>query len=142
MVCRLLYLTLIGFLKQNRKISRWDYIIGGHLGFLTKKVPISISFFFFVFQPFISKFCRNVLWELFLKTVFLVFHLFRFSFFFLIFENQGEKIPQKSIFWSLFKLFFQIWTFNRNFKNIDFNGNIQAYFVPNLESVLWKLSEE
>ena len=39
--------------------------------------------------------------------------LFGFSFFSIfvfskIFENQGEKIPQKSIFWSLFKSFFQI----------------------------------
>ena len=81
----------IGFLKQNKKISLWDYVIGGHLGFLMKKVPISISFFFFVFQPFISKFCRNVLWELSLKTMFLVFHFFRFSFFSIFLKIKGRK---------------------------------------------------
>ena len=95
----------IGFLKQNKKISLWDYVIGGHLGFLMKKVPISNSFFFFVFQPFISKFCRNVLQELSLKTVFLVFHFFRFLFFQQFLKIKGKKSLKNQIFGNFLNYF-------------------------------------
>ena len=98
-------MRLIGFLKQNRKISRWGYVIGGHLGFLMKKVPISISFFFFVFQPFISKFCRNVLWELSLKPFFLVFHFLKFSFFPKFLKIEEKKSLKNQFFGHLFNYF-------------------------------------
>ena len=129
-------MRLIGFLKQNRKISRWDYVIGGHLEFLMKKVPISISFFFFVFQPFISKFCRNVLWELSLKTVFLVFHFFRFSFFQKILKIKGKKSLKNQFFGHFLNYFSKSEHLIKILKRTFLKGNIQAYFVPNLESVL------